>query len=208
MVKKPWLARTLPNPWQDGHVTGLEPASAPVPLQDFAGHRGGNPDLRSFAREGLGERDFHIVFEIGAALLGAAPARAPAAHELAEQVVENLRHGCREIGAEAVAGTVRTRALKGRMAELIVSRPFLRVFQSLVGLVDFLKVDLGCVVSGIPVGVKLLREPPESALDLVIGCPLFQSEHFVVIALHGLFLRSRVIRASSPKDPLRLPRRK
>src|SRR3974390_1511441 len=31
IVKKPWLARTFPNPWQVGQVTGLEPASAPAP---------------------------------------------------------------------------------------------------------------------------------------------------------------------------------
>src|SRR5208337_409854 len=33
MVKKPWLARTLPKPWQVGQVMGLEPASAPAPAQ-------------------------------------------------------------------------------------------------------------------------------------------------------------------------------
>src|SRR5271165_3473302 len=33
MVKNPWLARTLPKPWQVGHVMGLEPASAPAPPQ-------------------------------------------------------------------------------------------------------------------------------------------------------------------------------
>ena len=31
MVKKPWLARTLPWPPQVGHVVGLVPALAPVP---------------------------------------------------------------------------------------------------------------------------------------------------------------------------------
>ena len=33
MVKKPWLARTLPAPAQVGQVDGLVPALAPVPVQ-------------------------------------------------------------------------------------------------------------------------------------------------------------------------------
>ena len=33
MVKKPWLARTLPGPPQVGQVVGLVPALAPVPEQ-------------------------------------------------------------------------------------------------------------------------------------------------------------------------------
>ena len=33
MVKKPWEARTLPKPAQVGQETGLEPASAPLPVQ-------------------------------------------------------------------------------------------------------------------------------------------------------------------------------
>ena len=33
MVKKPWLARTLPKPPQVGQAIGLEPGSAPLPEQ-------------------------------------------------------------------------------------------------------------------------------------------------------------------------------
>ena len=33
-VKKPWVARTLPNPEHVGHVVGEDPPAAPVPLQD------------------------------------------------------------------------------------------------------------------------------------------------------------------------------
>ena len=32
-VKKPWLARSRPVPWQAGHWIGLEPFSPPVPPQ-------------------------------------------------------------------------------------------------------------------------------------------------------------------------------
>src|SRR5262249_59396855 len=33
MVKKPWLALTLPLPWHDGQLIGLEPFSPPLPWQ-------------------------------------------------------------------------------------------------------------------------------------------------------------------------------
>ncbi len=33
MVKKPWVARTLPAPRQVGHSTGAAPSAPPVPLQ-------------------------------------------------------------------------------------------------------------------------------------------------------------------------------
>src|SRR5215470_16385299 len=33
MVKKPWLALTLPLPWHDGQLIELEPFSPPLPWQ-------------------------------------------------------------------------------------------------------------------------------------------------------------------------------
>ena len=88
-------------------------------------------------------------------------------------------------------------ALDGRgMPELIVSGSLLWIFQRFVGLIDFLEVDFGRSIPWVAVRVIFLGEPTESAFDFVIGCALFQSEHLVVIALHGLFLRSSIIEAS------------
>ena len=94
MVKKPWLARTLPWPPQVGQVVGLVPALAPVPLHVSQETRGRHPDLRRLAGEGFREGDLEIVAQVGAALasLRSGPAAAPAAHELAEQVIEDVGH--------------------------------------------------------------------------------------------------------------------
>src|SRR5262249_53500551 len=58
----------------------------------LAGDAGRHADLRRLALIGFAERDLHVVAEIGAALAARTLARAPLAHELAEQVVEHLRH--------------------------------------------------------------------------------------------------------------------
>ena len=57
------------------------------------GYGSWNANLRGLAVEGLAERDLHVVFEIGTALFGAPSPAAAAAHELAEEIIENLRHG-------------------------------------------------------------------------------------------------------------------
>ena len=104
MVKKPWLARTLPRPAQVGQVVGLVPALAPEPEQVSHADAGRHADLRLLAGEGLAQRDFHVVADVGAALAPGpltATGTAPAAHELAEQIVEDVRHRGGEVGPEA-----------------------------------------------------------------------------------------------------------
>ena len=73
-----------------------------------------------------------------------------------------------------------------RPAEHVVRLPALRVGQDLVRLVDLLeaRLRLGILVD---VGVPLLGEPAEGALDLgVVGSPL-DAQHLVVVAFgcHG-----------------------
>ena len=109
-VKKPDCERTAPTPPQVLQVLGDVPGLAPDARTDVAGDRGGHADLRRLAGEGLGEADFHVVAQIGAARGAAAaapPARPPrpaaAAHEVAEQILENIRHGGGEFGPEAGA---------------------------------------------------------------------------------------------------------
>ena len=146
MVKKPWLARTLPEPPQVGQLDGCVPGLAPEPVQVVAGDAGRHADLRRLAREGLGERDLHVVAQVGAALAaGALPAAAPAAHELAEQVVEDVRHGGGEVGPEAVAAA--PLPIERGVAELVVGGALLRVLQGLVGLVQLLELVLGVLVA-------------------------------------------------------------
>ena len=102
MVKKPWLARTLPMPPQVRQVVGEVPALAPEPEQLSQVTDVGTRICAVLPSIGLGKRDLHVVAEVGAALARRALARAALAHELAEQIVEHRRHRGREIGAEVM----------------------------------------------------------------------------------------------------------
>ena len=172
MVKKPWLARTLPAPPQVGQVDGLVPALAPRAGAGLAGDAGRHADLRGLAGEGFGERDLHVVAQVGAALAARAlaAAAAPAAHELAEQVVEDVRHRGGEVGPEA-GPAAPVAAVEGGVAELVVGRALLRVLQGLVGLVELLELVLGGLVAGVAVGMAVLGEPAEGRLEVLLARP-------------------------------------
>src|SRR3974377_2065259 len=122
IVKKPWLARTFPNPWQVGQVTGIEPASAPAPAQASQ------------------------VTDAGTRICAVLPAKASASEisilylrsdprSLApRQGVQDFGHRGRKVRAKAVARTVGASTFESRVAELIISRALLRVFKRFVGL--------------------------------------------------------------------------
>jgi hypothetical protein len=98
-VEKPCACRALP--WPAHNRTGLRLGArlCATAGAGFADDGRRNADPRGLARKGFEQRDFHIVAPVGAALAAGAAA-APPAH--AEQVVENIREGRGEIGAEAV----------------------------------------------------------------------------------------------------------
>ena len=57
------------------------------------------------------------------------------------------------------------------VAEAVIGRAALRIFQRLIGLVDFLEAGLGGAVAVAAVGVAFLGETAERGLDLLIrGC--------------------------------------
>src|SRR5690606_35138309 len=120
---------------------------------------GGHPNLRRLARIGLRQRNLEIVSEVGAALASGPLPAAPPAHELPEEVVEDVGHGGGEVGAEATGPA--PAAIEGGMAELVVGCPLLRIFQRLVGLGDLLETLLGRLVARVVVRMALLGEPPE-----------------------------------------------
>jgi hypothetical protein len=187
-VKKPDAERIEPWPAQVGQVLGLLPALEPWPEQ-LAGHRRRHPDLGRLAGVGLGEADFHVVAKVGApghaGTAAPAGAASAAAHELAEQVLEDVRHGRGELWAEAAPGAAAV-AVEGGVAEAVVGGALLRILQRLVGLADFLEGVLGRLVAGVGIGVKALGQRAIGGLDLfVIGGP-GDPENLVIIALgHG-----------------------
>src|SRR5690606_25237944 len=154
----------------------------------FAGDAGWHPDLGLLAGEGFGEGDFHVVAQVGTALarvaLAGAAAAAPAAHEFAEQVVEDVGHRGREVGAEAAGPAGAAPAvLEGGVAELVVGGPLLLVLEDLVGLVDLFEFLLGGGVTRIAVRMVLLGEAAESAFQIAFTGASFDAENIVVVAL-------------------------
>ncbi len=102
-------------------------------------------------------------------------------HECAEGVGKIESEAARA-GEPAGAGARRHRL----MAETVIGRPLLRVFQDLVGFVDLLESLLGPRVPRIPVGVILQRELPVRLLDRVqIGVP-FDPKDFVIVSLRHI----------------------
>ena len=113
------------------------------------------------------QRDFHVVAQIGAALAPAAAAAAAAAH--AEQVVENIGEGGGEFGAEAGRPAAHA-VLERGVAIAIIGGALVRVFQDLVGFVDFLEAMLGVLVARMAIRVALHRLLAEGGLDVTVAC--------------------------------------
>ena len=53
MVKKPWVARTLPWPAQVGQVSGIVAGFRARAVAGLAGHHGGHLDLGAAAAKGF-----------------------------------------------------------------------------------------------------------------------------------------------------------
>jgi hypothetical protein len=76
--------------------------------------------------------------------------------------------------------------LEGRMTEAVVSRPLLRIFQDVVGLVDFLEPVLGGLVARLCIRMILLGELAEGALQLLLVSGPPHPKNFVIVAFgHG-----------------------
>src|SRR5690606_19936827 len=118
----------------------------------LAGNRRGHADLGRLALEAVFQRDLEIVAQVGTAIGARAPAAGAAAHELAEQVGEDV--GTRR-EVEAGTGTAAPSALERGMAVLVVGRALLVVLEDVVGLVDFLELLLGLLVARIAIRVIL-----------------------------------------------------
>src|SRR5579871_281354 len=151
----------------------------------FARDRARDLDLRGAAREGFFERDGEIVAEIGAAIL---PARAAAAaHELAEEIVEDIGKGRGEVETGRSPGAV----LERGMAEAVRGRALLVVFQDVVGFVDFLELHFSAVIVRIAIGMQFHRELAKGRFDLRDRGALLAAEGFVIAALHGVARSTR-----------------
>src|SRR5262249_20345177 len=69
------------------------------------------------------------------------------------------------------------------MAETVVGGALLRVFEDVVGLVDFLELMLAILVPEIAVGMDLHRELAKGGLPFRLDRPACHAQHFVIVAL-------------------------
>ena len=115
--------------------------------------------------EGFLERDLEIVAQVGAALAARTVTSAATAHHVAEQIVENVGHR----RGEAVAHAADAALLEGGVAVAIVCRPFLRVRQGLVGLVDLLEACFRLLVARMAVRMATHRRFAEGGLQVALG---------------------------------------
>jgi hypothetical protein len=135
------------------------------------GHLEGDADRR--AARGLRELDLDLGGDVG-------PATAPRPRACEEVVAEEGGEDVRE-AAEVEVPRLEAAAAQAGVAEPVVELAALRVGEHLVGLCD-LPEPLLRVREPADVGMQLAREPPERALDLLLGGRARQTEDLVVVA--------------------------
>src|SRR5262245_51093839 len=139
---------------------------------------GGHADLRVLAGIGFLKTELHVVAEIAATVLPPAAVSATA-HELAKEVVEHVGKG----GGKIEAGRPPATVLESRMAEAVIGRALVAVFEDVVSLVDLLELMLGRLVAGIAVGMVLLGELAVRAFDVLDRGLTRNAKDFVIAAL-------------------------
>ena len=122
-----------------------------------------------------------------------APARAAAlaltaAEAAAEDIPEDIPEAAAEnvVKAAEAAETGAAGAAGGRverrMAELVILRALVGIGQHLVGLVDLLEALLAFLIARMQIRVVGLGQLAVGFFDLVLGCTLFDTEHFIIIS--------------------------
>ena len=108
---------------------------------------------------------------------GSAAAKA-AAEERSEDIVQIVKSAAAKTTAEAAG----THAVHSRMTELIVGRPFLRVAEHFVGLVDFFKFFF-CTRFLVHIRMVLLRQFSIGFFYFIIGSAFADAQDFIIVAL-------------------------
>ena len=118
-----------------------------------------------------------------AAALGLSAAEAAAEdipEDIPEAAAENVAKAAEaaETGAAGAAGG----RVERRMAELVILRALVGIGQHLVGLVDLLEALLAFLIARMQIRVVGLGQLAVGFFDLVLGCTLFDTEHFIIIS--------------------------
>src|SRR4030081_1324954 len=79
---------------------------------------------------------------------------------------------------------------EGGMTVAIVSRPFLRIRQRLIGFVQFLELKFGLRIAGIAVGMTLHRRLAEGRFHLGVRAAFGNAKNLVIVPSHHRASRS------------------
>ena len=142
--------------------------------------------------ESIIKRDFHVVAQVSTALRSALTT-AKAAGSAAKDRFENIADVAKALLAAAAV-------FKRGMAVLIVRGTFLRIFQTFIGLADFLEFGFGVRVAGVAVGMPLHGKLAIGRLERRAVTVARHLQKFVIIGLSG---HSRVILPRSARISFR-----
>src|SRR5690606_16647307 len=124
------------------------------------------------------------------------------AHEVAEDILEDIRHRGGELRPETGRAAPAT-ILEGSVTEAVIGSALLGVLQRVIRLIDFLELVLGFRIARIAVGVELHRELAVSAFELCLVGPTLNAEHLVEIPFGQE--NSTPNGGSRPRAPLQCP---
>ncbi len=131
-----------------------------------------------FAGIGLLQPGFHVVAQIRASLPARARTRAPHAEDAFEQVGKR--------GGKIRAETARPACwaiLERGMAKAIIRGALVRIFEDLIGFVDFLEARLARLVAGIAIGVPFHRQLAKGRFQFPLIGSAVDLKNFVIAAL-------------------------
>src|SRR5690606_26215748 len=152
---------------------------------DIAGDRGWHGDRRLPPPVGFLERHPQVVAEVGAPA-GTLAAPGPCPHEIAKEIVEDIRERACEIMRVRRAAMESATILEGRVTETVIGGLPLGILQGVVGLVDLLELTLRGGVVLVAVGMQRLRLLAIGLLDLVLRRVPADAEHVVIVTFcHG-----------------------
>src|SRR5262250_203391 len=157
------------------------------PRARLASHRGRDAHLGILAGIGFLERDLHVVAQIGTALAPAAAPTSAAAH--AEQVVEDIREGGRDI-AKAASGTG-TGMFKRGMTKAVISSALVRILEDFVGFVDLFEANFRTLIARIAVGMPLHRELAKGGFQFSFVRRALDPQNVVIAALRHACVHPR-----------------
>ena len=192
--KNPWLSESTPRPLQRGHVVGVVPGLAPVPLQVLQVDCFGTVTVTSVPPIASSKpSETSVSRSRPRAGCWPGPPRPRNMVEKMSPMSPTKSPPARRAAAAAAAEA-------GEAAAGVVLTALLGVGERVVGLLDLLEALLGRVVARVRVGMVLAREPAVGLLDLLLGGPAPDSERLVVVVRH----RGSLLGHHDPRRPQHL----